>query len=505
MNKTVLQIALFISFFFLCNLELFSQMMMASDAAMYILRQQSKAHNENGVYGVSEKTCESESELMMKSLEEFERTTGHPVIYDTEDFWAKRKMWSDNTAYRYYKFGKYIGKEDGYCEPYRTNYEVELYNNIKSWIEKRKPDESLTMQQMLSLGLKSCVGPDNKVNVQETLLTIHNVVRLLARPKQWTGYMDGDYGHPKTDPIYPILQDIKGIESTKGKTLAELMFNKGNKYSKSMRAELATEWTNDLFSNGKAGIFEMREGAKLAPKAMETTDDKSASVAVATWNGGCHYYYWMGALARTTMTSLSVSYGANTEEEAKWEQSFKTKGTDLQGITEVSHLYCGSTFGGAIINRKNEPIHVEPVQAPPVQIDPSGEVQVSNFTGIYAAMDTYAGNAKDVVQVTQKNKAIDIKMINSGISIFSNFYGSLAEVEPELDYTKEYRGKLVYFHADDSNKRPYMLETIIRFSTVESREYGNMKILMKGHINHFENGMPGPPNNDWNNLWYKKK
>ncbi|MFA6923185.1 MAG: hypothetical protein WC223_02930 [Bacteroidales bacterium] len=479
---------------------------MDSEYALFNLRMQSKAYNENGIYGVSRSKCESESEHIVKSLKDFEQNTGYSVVFDAESFWKKRNLWSDNTIYRYYKFGDYLGKEDGYCEPYRTGNEVKLYNNIKNWIVNRKPGESLSMEEMLKMGLKSCVEQNNKVNVQEALLTIHNVVRLLARPTQWSNDVEGDFGHPKTDPVYPILQDIRGVESTEGKSIAELMFNKNGRYSSSMRAEHVNDWTNDLFAKGEGGIFEMREGTEYAAKSMGANNPKACAGAEAKWNGGCHYYYWMGALARTTMNQLSVIYGGTNEEELKLNESYQVKGTDLQGITEVSHLYCGAALGSEL-EKRNKDITSETINVEPVKTENQPETsKISDFTGIYASINTYRGNSESEIQITHKSKTINIKMLNSGKSQFINIYGTLAEVEPELDYTNEFKGKLVYVYADDNSKTGYSLETIIILSTADSRQYGSMRILVKGSINGWYQGKPdGPPDNDWKNLFYEKK
>lgn len=129
----------------------------------------------------------------------------------------------------------------GYFPP-RAKTEAALYRSIKDAVAK---GEKLDPEKVLELGLEANLR-NGEVNLQETFLSIHNVIRLLARPETW--WSDSHFSRGKliwtplgdveltrgrwepgwrgmgADSIYPIVKDITGYEPLggTGPTLAEI-------------------------------------------------------------------------------------------------------------------------------------------------------------------------------------------------------------------------------------------------------------------------------------------
>lgn len=131
--------------------------------------------------------------------------------------------------------------------PPRSGYEGEFYKRLKEALAR---GETLDPERMLELGLEASLDKNGEVNLQDVYLTIHNVVRLLARPETW--WTDHNYSRGvvydlpvlgggeitrgqwlpgwrgmKNDSIFPIIKDIFGHEPIEGagsgkKSLAEL-------------------------------------------------------------------------------------------------------------------------------------------------------------------------------------------------------------------------------------------------------------------------------------------
>jgi hypothetical protein len=274
-----------------------------------------------GQKGISEAACQARAGRLMKIVENWTQK-GHPVSYDVEAFW---KALGPEVTYN--KLTQYITVEDGVVKPIRSGYEVALYQRIKDFIVS-SPSKKIGPNELLQMGLE-VVGQGGRANLQMVFLTIHNVERILARPQQWAGGpITGDYGHPPTDPAYPILQDIRGIASTGGKTLPEIM----NARRRPDGSVYLATWCMEALYNRETGPFQFQPGA-----------------INAEWNAGCHYYFWIGALARTTLGSAAIIGGIVGEIRAK-----KANNNEQQGVIEVSHFVCGSMMGSLAFSKRNQ-------------------------------------------------------------------------------------------------------------------------------------------------------
>jgi hypothetical protein len=129
--------------------------------------------------------------------------------------------------------------------PPRTRTEIDLYRKLKAAMAR---GEKLDPARVLELGLEANLR-NGKVDLQETFLSIHNVVRLLARPETWwcnskytrgrviwtplgeaeltRGRWEPGWRGMTGDSIYPIVADIVGHQAVSGgqPTLAEIRNN----------------------------------------------------------------------------------------------------------------------------------------------------------------------------------------------------------------------------------------------------------------------------------------
>ncbi|KAF0246442.1 MAG: hypothetical protein FD180_706 [Planctomycetota bacterium] len=273
--------------------------------------------------GISEAAGKARATHLAQVIAKWETDTGKQVVYDLAGFWKKmgpKATWQN--------MARYIKLEDGVEEPLRTGREVALYDRIKEFTTTRKEGETLGMDKLLVLALESAEIVEETVNFQAVTLTLHNVVRLIARPLQWAGPQDeGNFGHPASDPASPVLDDLRGLAATKGRTFADICAIK----KKTDGEVIDLQWPLTVLFDLKTGIFQPQPGAR------ETL-----------WNGGCHYYYWVGALGHATLGSVAVMGGLTKELSAK-----KAMGDGEQGIVQVSCFVAGSMFGAEAYSKRD--------------------------------------------------------------------------------------------------------------------------------------------------------
>lgn len=283
------------------------------------------------VKSISQEACHARAGRLVKVIEE-EKAAGHTVVYDDLAFY--KSFGAPDASHGKVRLAQYINLEDGMTTipPLRTGHEVDLYNAIKAHIIAH-PSDALGPDRILAMAIEA---HGSTVNLQAALLTAHNVIRLLARPGQWSGdRVDGtrgneQVGHPDSDPARPILLDLLGRKSSSsGPTLAEAMKIPIRK-EKDPKAPalpvgevMVPEWSMKLFDKG--GSFQLQPNAPNAE-----------------WNAGASYYFWIGALAQTTLGTAAVMKGITGEGGAKTEMGQKD-----QGAFEISHLVCGGMFGTA--------------------------------------------------------------------------------------------------------------------------------------------------------------
>ena len=114
-----------------------------------------------------------------------------------------------------------------HMNPPRSGFEVALFLKMKDYLAKN-PGSKMSLEDLFRMGIESCASPGGNVNLGDVFLSLHNVVRILARPENWTESDAEKPGWRKirdmNDPAWPIIQDVCGIQSAGGgKTLAELL------------------------------------------------------------------------------------------------------------------------------------------------------------------------------------------------------------------------------------------------------------------------------------------
>jgi len=281
-----------------------------------------------GDKGISQAACRARAGHLVKVTQNW-AIAGHRVRYDIEEFWRVTGL-GTNDAVRRLKLGQYLKFEDGAVPPVRTGREVAVYQRLKQFLATRQPSQRVGMDTLLTLGLDAC-QEHGAANLQVVLLTLHNVVRLLARPQQWAGApLPRDYGHPASDPAYPILQDILGRGTTGGPALPDIMHIRCYPTGHPQAGGVPAIWCMGTLFDPRTGPFQPQPGATNAE-----------------WNGGTHYYYWIGALARTTLGPAFVMGGLMGEKGGK-------VGNEAQGTIEISQFICGSMFGSELFKHRAE-------------------------------------------------------------------------------------------------------------------------------------------------------
>ncbi|MGD0010089.1 MAG: hypothetical protein ABSE93_16270 [Terriglobia bacterium] len=337
------------------------------------------------VRGISQSDCLARAGHLVKVLDDWTQGGRRHVEYNTENFWKALGLKPDDSGSQF-RLLQYFVNEDGRSSvpPLRTGCEVRVYQRIKEFVAKRGAGERLGIDRLLTMGLDSCADSSGNANLQIVLLTIHNVERLLARPDAWLGdNLDGsrpgtnEAGHPASDPAYPMIRDMLGFGSSGGKMLPELLNVPRRRQAdgplRPAGQVLITKYTENLYDPSN-GVFDTEPGAASAPA-------KPAESA-AEWNGGCHYYFWLGATARTTLGEAVVLGGLRGEMAAKMADN---KGA--QGAVEVSDFVCGAMFGSEAFKARSKfpPLPgaaVWVLQKPEFEInDPNTNDFVSGNTG----------------------------------------------------------------------------------------------------------------------------
>jgi hypothetical protein len=256
----------------------------------------------------------------------FDFACAHHLTYQLD---YSSRSWS------YWDLAWYMVDEDGTVPLIRSGYEVALYRRLKHRLMNREVMPRLRREEVFTEALHAMTevlrGPNGteqvSVSVPAALLTAHNVTRLLARPEQWLhDFPRTPYGQVRSadDLAWPILLDLTSLRSVDA-------YPSLYQYA-GWRTEfpLARDLT-ELFY-GVPGVFQFFGEANRA-------DDGALP---SHWNGGMHYYYWIGALghwlAESVLTSLYGFYGV----EAAKAYEYLQKG--LAGETERASVQIGLGF-----------------------------------------------------------------------------------------------------------------------------------------------------------------
>ena len=238
--------------------------------------------------------CPDSSRLVRALLTENVSPGGYDPVWDPDEFWHRaRQLGRAPLKDHPLELGLFVYFEENSDDPktprpFRTGHELELYRQIKEFVRTRHKAEMLSPQQIADLALYAVRDGQGKANAQLALLTAHNVMRVLARPKHWI-----EPGKPvrNNDPLRFIVDDLAGTAVAGGeKTLPQLMVETGRMVlSPSQlpggvaKPSGGAAWATALFNPGAENqLFATQPG---------TYDDIS--------NGGAHYYHWVGALAQS--------------------------------------------------------------------------------------------------------------------------------------------------------------------------------------------------------------
>jgi hypothetical protein len=230
----------------------------------------------------------------------------------------------------------------------RSGHETDFYNTLKAFA-RNNPGQKLGPQDLLNMGLDACADANGNVDLQQVYLTVHNVMRILARPDQW-GFDQSKYN--KDPAVSAIFNDVLGIKSSDGTAMLPDMMgmNRATKDGKTLKKGEVYDkiWTlPNLFSTepGK-GLFAPQPGVKDF-----------------TGNGGAHYYFWLGALAKARGGSAAVLTGMWTESRAKRDGG---PCEYARGVMQLTHFGAGSKMADAAGKKTGGTNTPAPAPAPPL-------------------------------------------------------------------------------------------------------------------------------------------
>ncbi len=291
------------------------------------------------------------------------------VVVDMEAFWERIGLGHHTGAGRVAKLGMYLDAEDGGefpigylgftdVRPLRTGHEVALYEMIRRHAMSEGA-EKLDSMDILDMALEATLARTGKRNLPEATLTAHNVVRALARPRQWSDDYIGatggyrcppedrrcgmrtratGYGHPRSDAMTPMFEDLMGFGGADS-----FAGHQGVVRHKDGETIVPSSYTMSMFDPEK-GIFASMPG---------TTDRLD--------NAGSHYYFWIGAVGYLGLGSTIVHGGVAKETWVKESGKTARKG---QGLIQGPHVLSGLALARCIERPDTPPPNPGPV-APP--------------------------------------------------------------------------------------------------------------------------------------------
>lgn len=219
-------------------------------------------------------------------------------------------VFSWNVTDPYTDIAGFVTDADGqYARLLRSGYEVALYKRIKHRaFNPKRFSAKLAQTEVFWEAVKSIIDVERKrrptgrivVRLWDAFLTAHNVVRLLARPEQWAGgWPKTEKGHNrlKQDTAVGMLLDLRGIRSVDENPPFFWQFGPEAFRKHGDRLFDPAVIYRQMFRPG--GPFAFYTAARGAEKA----DDAFGS---EHWNGGIHYYFWVGAIVNFTGASAAT-------------------------------------------------------------------------------------------------------------------------------------------------------------------------------------------------------
>jgi hypothetical protein len=207
---------------------------------------------------------------------------GHGKVYNDHLWTARHGTQANVMQYLYYEEGNSATGAIANIPPLRSGHEADLYDDICKYARSHDisdPNQKISPDMLMKWSLQACQEPDGNVSIQDALLTVHNVMRGLARP---------DVGDTKRlaadDPVRKIMEDATAGSIKHGvKGLPQIMREKY--HLTAVDAETGT----DLFDrNNPYSVF----------KPM--TDHSNS-------NAGSNYHFWVGAFASSAIDAESAA------------------------------------------------------------------------------------------------------------------------------------------------------------------------------------------------------
>lgn len=266
----------------------------------------------------------------------------------------KNIRFSDNLPWYRHRLAQYTFLEDGATTLIRTGYEVALFSRLKKRLYDRAqpllPEQVFleTIDAMIDVKrVRQPTGPVH-LNIFNILMTAHNVTRLLARPEQWSGERSDPLGRMEQftnagqnrvtdDKAFPIMLDLRGIRSVdRLPTTLYLADSKAKRFDQS--------YIYKAFY-GQNGVFRFYADAVLQPRAVKERNRKGWTAA--HWNGGIHYYAFIGALAWLSSTVHATQAASELEGFIKWSMGDPVR-SEVQrnygfsgGVSFITRFYAG--------------------------------------------------------------------------------------------------------------------------------------------------------------------
>lgn len=399
--------------------------------------------------------CFRKKSVFKSVIFQWERA-GNRSVNDEEAFWKKYSS-SNYSIWRYNELGKYLGTEEAQIKAIRTGRELRLYNKIKSWIHHAGANDRIELQDLLTMGLDACKNSRNEANLQETFLTIHNVIRVLGRPATvFAPTKAEEFPIRPPDPIYHVIMDIKDEKSSDGKmTLYDLLKSKPERFPDFQNVKSFHAGPNytmlTMFgrSNGVFGFLEQCEeaGPSAGAQAGKVKDEE------AKWSAGSYYYFWIGALAQSTMGYASLLYGGEQEEFLKWLGSWSEPGLARQGQVEVGHMYCAGTIISELLDFSDAGgamgILSDPVK-PKVKT-----VSFDSYAGTYGLC--YSENSQRKLKVSLDGAKLSFEIVEAGRGQLTMGGGS-AYYKGSYKDAIVFKGSARVFHKYKNRFMDYVIE-----------------------------------------------
>ncbi len=233
--------------------------------------------------------------------------------------------------------GTYLFANEGNVPPVRTGREAAFYTLLKQRIASSSATTRLGVRDLLTLALDASTDGAGHANVLVAFLTVHNVVRAMARPRTWMADWNLQDG-AADDPMAPVFRDLAARVPG---SLPELLNARGLEprvkiTSVGLEEDYKTSddsnmyWSMRLFGEEPGGAFEI----------LRSSTGKAS-------NGGAHYYFWVGAVGQGSIGMGGLA--AAIESLVKWLND-----DSVRSRRQLRHYWCGVGLANQLYARRGE-------------------------------------------------------------------------------------------------------------------------------------------------------